>query len=347
MFANKNTIQINTPYYNFALRGSAYSHLSYVPQIFVSRVDANTIEIIVYINERNYKTKSFITRQIITYKEKLSNVEDYFRSVQNSNFKFALPNSVLFLEKVIKAIQTQFVPPSSLKLKSTTPPPVTGIPTTASSAPIYFSYNFTSPTTVTITAVNASNATSSSGAATGNFRVDPSQINITYLPNSYTEAIFELLVPASNIIFSYYDPILLTITNASILWDTKTIYPNASSISGFYMFFSWGQIVFTLQPVEVTTDPAATNYEISAVSIIGKTPADNPYESVAGPYPAPPPKAVILSQSYQTAVVNLNLCTTDGCIYQNYFSFAFTDGSTIGFTVQYCNSYYLPFVSYS
>jgi hypothetical protein len=315
MFANKNTIQIGTPYYNFALRGPNYSHLSYVPQIYISRVDSNTIEIIVYINERNYKTKSFITRQIITYKEKLSNVEDYFRSVQNSNFKFALPNSLLFLEKVIKAIQSLVIPPLGINTKSTTTPPsITATPTTTSSSPIYFGA-YPSGLDPNITSFLVL-AYKENLAVNGTFKVIDGSAYISNVTiNSVT------ITPVStNVLttkFTFTDSSSATVSNGYILWQQTQVYPvypNQFTIS----IYDAGSVVFYL------------DYSSSIIAALNTnlSPETQPYQVTQGP-------AVITSQGSYYACSNLNLCTVDQCVTSSTFQYNFTNGSSIMFKVQY------------
>jgi hypothetical protein len=320
MFANKNTIQINTSYYNFALRGPNYAHLSYVPQIFVSRVDANTIEIIVYINERNSKTKSFVTRQILTYKEKLSNVEDYFRSVQNSNFKFALPNSLLFLEKVIKAIQSLAVP-SSMKLKSTSAPAVTATPTTASSTPIYFlaSQNYG------ISSILVAAETGSRVAVSGTFQVTDGSATISN-ENSNTVTITPVSQGIQSTQFVFTDS--ASDTNGYILWSNYQVYPDPYTIS----VYNAGSVTFFLD------NPSPTIFNLVAVVYSSKTALSAPFKVTKGP-------AEITDQEFYYAFLNLNLCTVDKCMYSSSFSFSFTDGTSVGFSIQYINGQTLPYLT--
>jgi hypothetical protein len=154
MFANKNTIQINTSYYKFLLRNPKYAHLNYIPQIFVSRKDTNTIEILVKIFETDSTKKTSFVRRTITYDAKVENMDDYFRSVQNSNFNFALPNSLVFLEKMIESIQSLYSTPF---LKDV-PPPITIVPDVHGTEELYTNIGFklvsTTSTTATVAAYN-------------------------------------------------------------------------------------------------------------------------------------------------------------------------------------------------
>jgi hypothetical protein len=101
-----NTLQFGTPYYVFEVRNSKYANIQFIPNIFVTRIDSKKVKILVAIVEYNVKTEKGVFRKTVEYLENVDNQEDYFRSLQNSNFQFGLPSPLLFLEKVIDGIKT-------------------------------------------------------------------------------------------------------------------------------------------------------------------------------------------------------------------------------------------------
>ena len=101
-----NTIELTTGYYFFEVKDVAkYADSTFEPKIFISRVNDKVIKLYVQIFEHVRSKQRTYLRRMIAYNQNVDNQDDYFRHVQNNNNELAIPNSLVFLEKVVTAIQ--------------------------------------------------------------------------------------------------------------------------------------------------------------------------------------------------------------------------------------------------
>jgi hypothetical protein len=101
-----NTLQFSVPYYVAQVRDPKYANIQFVPNIYVTRINSKQVKIFVKIMEYNVKTQKAVAKKTVEYLENVDNQEDYFRSLQNSNFEFGLPSPLLFLEKFIEGLNS-------------------------------------------------------------------------------------------------------------------------------------------------------------------------------------------------------------------------------------------------
>jgi hypothetical protein len=129
----ENTIQLTSNFYKFNVRNEKYKNIDFVPTIYITRKANNVIGLIVdiYTVDLNINRSRLIRR--ISYNEKIDNETDYFRHIQNSNFNLAIPNSLVFLDKVVTAIQTYVTKTNTVK--DSNPPYVVIIPSTDTQSP--------------------------------------------------------------------------------------------------------------------------------------------------------------------------------------------------------------------
>ena len=154
--SGKNTLEFTTPYYVFEARDPAYKNIRFIPKIFVTRINSETIQVFVQLYKKDLITKKVQVVRSFFYEDKVKNENEYFRALQNSNFSFGLPSPLLFLENAIKTVQ-QSVNAFSANKKSTSGTVyVNTIPTSNNDnlpSPPYFSTMdlppFTSPLTLT------------------------------------------------------------------------------------------------------------------------------------------------------------------------------------------------------
>ncbi len=101
----ENVVQLGTGYYYFFVRDEKYLDSTFEPKIYISRVNAKVIKLYVEIYEHVRSKQRTYLRRLISYNQNVDNQEQYFQHIQNSNFELAVPNSLIFLEKVVNAIK--------------------------------------------------------------------------------------------------------------------------------------------------------------------------------------------------------------------------------------------------
>ena len=142
----KNTLEFTTPYYTFEARNPNFKNIRFVPKIYVTRIDDKNVKIIVQIRFYTLGSKIAKVAGRVEYNEAVSDQEGYFRKLQNSNFSFGLPRPLVFLEKVIAAIQefVKFFGPHANQPKITEEPvSVNAVPTSTTSVTTITSKYFT------------------------------------------------------------------------------------------------------------------------------------------------------------------------------------------------------------
>lgn len=101
-----NVVMIPRSFYIFKIKkNSDYATKFFFPLIGVTRVDESTVKMIVSIFERDTKDFTTTLAKEISFNQEVTEQEEYFRLIQNNDYRKSLINSLRFLEEVVNAIK--------------------------------------------------------------------------------------------------------------------------------------------------------------------------------------------------------------------------------------------------
>jgi hypothetical protein len=105
-YANSNIFKIPNSYYRFSFRNRPeFSSVYFLPKFSFTRVNDKVLKIFVHLQEVNFNTNTSKLATAFSMNQNVSDLNEYIKKVQNSNFTDTFVNPALVLEKLIAAVQ--------------------------------------------------------------------------------------------------------------------------------------------------------------------------------------------------------------------------------------------------
>ncbi len=95
----------NTYYRLFIQNNPKFKFFFFTPQFSITRVNANIFKIFVEIYQTNVNTNKTVLKKEIEIDQTITDPEQYFKNLQNSNFTDIFEKPALVLEKIVAAVQ--------------------------------------------------------------------------------------------------------------------------------------------------------------------------------------------------------------------------------------------------
>jgi len=105
-YVNSNIFKIPNSYYRFSFRNRPeFSSVYFLPKFSFTRVNDKVLKIFVHLHEVNFNTNKSKLATAFSMNQNVSDLNEYIKKVQNSNFTDTFVNPALVLEKLIAAVQ--------------------------------------------------------------------------------------------------------------------------------------------------------------------------------------------------------------------------------------------------